>query len=78
MFESTLQALYADPDKVVITAHRGFSGQYPENTILAFEKALDLGVDLIEFDLYGSKDNVPVVLHDRTLDRTSNGTGLKW
>jgi glycerophosphoryl diester phosphodiesterase len=75
MFKSTLQELYGDPDKVVITAHRGFSGQYPENTFLAFEKALDLGVDLIEFDLWGSKDGVPVVLHDRALDRTSDGTG---
>lgn len=70
-----LRELYADPNHVVVTAHRGFSGRYPENTLLAFRKAIDLGVDLIEFDLRGSADGVPVVLHDRTLDRTSDGTG---
>jgi len=70
-----LRELYADPDHVVVTAHRGFSGRYPENTLLAFRQAIDLGVDLIEFDLRGSADGIPVVLHDPTLDRTSDGTG---
>ncbi|MBN1555104.1 MAG: hypothetical protein JXA11_10180 [Phycisphaerae bacterium] len=60
---------------VVVTAHRGFSGNFPENTLLAFQKAMELGVDLIEFDLRGTKDHVPVVLHDATIDRTSDGTG---
>lgn len=58
-----------------VTAHRGFSGRYPENTLPAFEKAIDIGADMVEFDLRGSKDNVPLLLHDRTIDRTSDGTG---
>lgn len=56
-------------------AHRGFSSQYPENTLLAFQKALDLGVSWIEFDLQITSDNHLVVMHDRTVDRTTTGTG---
>ncbi|MBE0499679.1 MAG: hypothetical protein IBX43_10675 [Campylobacterales bacterium] len=52
-----------------IIAHRGFSGNYPENTLLAFEKALDAGADGIETDLQLSRDNVPVLFHDDTLKR---------
>jgi glycerophosphoryl diester phosphodiesterase len=52
-----------------IIAHRGFSGNYPENTLLAFEKALDTGADGIETDLQLSRDNVPVLFHDDTLKR---------
>lgn len=60
---------------VVVTAHRGFSAKYPENTLLAFEKAIDAGADIIEFDLRGTRDHIPIVLHDQTIDRTSNGSG---
>lgn len=56
-------------------AHRGFSGKYPENTLLAFEKAIELGVDMIELDITLSKDKIPVVIHDDTLERTTNGKG---
>lgn len=56
-------------------AHRGFSGKYPENTMIAFEKALEAGCDGIEFDVHLSKDGVPVIIHDELLDRTTNGTG---
>jgi len=56
-------------------AHRGFSGKYPENTILAFEKAIKLNVDMIELDITFSKDKIPVVIHDDTLERTTNGKG---
>ena len=62
-------------DKTVLTAHRGASFEYPENTIPAFEAAVKAGTHFIEFDLYVSKDGVPVVLHDKTIDRTSNGSG---
>lgn len=57
-------------------AHRGFSGRYPENTLLAFQKALEAGVDGIEFDVHLSKDGELVIIHDELLDRTTNGTGL--
>ncbi len=57
-------------------AHRGFSGIAPENTLAAFKLAIDqLFVRWIELDVQLSKDGVPVVIHDFTLERTTNGTG---
>ena len=58
-----------------IAAHRGYRAKYPENTMLAFEKALALKIDMIEFDLNLTKDKHLVVIHDQTVDRTTNGTG---
>lgn len=55
--------------------HRGFSGKYPENTMLAFRKALEAGVDGIELDVQLSKDGEVVICHDETVDRTTNGKG---
>ncbi len=69
------RALYTIPGKVVVTAHRGFSGQYPENTLPAFRAAVDIGADIIEFDLRGTKDGVPIVLHDISFERTANMPG---
>lgn len=59
----------------VVTAHRGFSGKYPENTMLAFTKAYELGVDILEFDVRESADGELVIIHDPTLERTTTGTG---
>ena len=58
-------------------AHRGFSGKYPENTMLAFEKAMQVpGCDGIENDVHLTKDGEMVIIHDETIDRTcTNGTG---
>ena len=56
-------------------AHRGFCGKYPENTMLAFRKALEAGVDGIELDVQLTKDGHPVIIHDETVNRTTNGTG---
>lgn len=70
-----LKILYKTPGKHVATAHRGFSGKYPENTLIAFSKAVELGVDIVEFDVRMTKDGIPVILHDKTLDRTTNGSG---
>ena len=56
-------------------AHRGFSGSYPENTMLAFRKAVEAGADGIELDVQLSRDGVPVVIHDEQVDRTTDGTG---
>lgn len=56
-------------------AHRGFSGKYPENTMLAFEKAIAEGVDGIELDVQLTKDGEVVIIHDETIDRTTNGKG---
>ena len=57
-------------------AHRGFSGKYPENTMLAFRKALEAGAEGIEFDVHMTKDDQLVIIHDELLDRTTDGTGL--
>ncbi len=56
-------------DRLVNTAHRGFSGVYPENTLLAFEKALAQGADMIELDVQLSADGEIVVCHDPLLKR---------
>lgn len=56
-------------------AHRGFSGKYPENTMLAFTKAVETGCDGIEFDVHLSADGQVVIIHDEKLDRTTNGSG---
>ncbi len=57
-------------------AHRGFSGRFPENTLLAFQKAIEVGADGNEFDVHLTRDGVPVIHHDENLERTTNGTGL--
>ncbi len=57
-------------------AHRGFSGKYPENTMLAFEKALEAGAEGIEFDVHLTRDGQLVIIHDELLDRTTDGAGL--
>ncbi len=56
-------------------AHRGFCSKYPENTILAFRKALEEGVDGIENDVQLTKDGEMVLIHDETVDRTTDGKG---
>lgn len=61
--------------KPLIIAHRGFSAIAPENTLAAFSKALELGVDYIELDIHLTKDDQVVIIHDETLERTTNGQG---
>lgn len=67
---------YFDNEDVLVMAHRGGRGLWPENTLYAFERALDLGVDILEMDLHSSLDGTIVVMHDDTVDRTTDGTGL--
>jgi len=62
-------------DHIIITGHRGAAGLAPENTLASIQLALDLGVDRIEIDIQQTKDNVLIVLHDRSLRRTTNGFG---
>lgn len=61
---------------VLVAGHRGMKACYPENTMLSFRKALELGVDMIEMDVHLSEDGIPVVIHDARLERTTNGTGF--
>ena len=57
-------------------AHRGFSGEYPENTMIAFEKAIEAGCEGIEMDVHFTKDGKLVIVHDELIDRTSDGKGF--
>lgn len=58
-----------------LCAHRGAMETHPENTLLAFRKAIEAGAHMIEFDVHLTKDNEVVVIHDATVDRTTDGTG---
>lgn len=60
----------------LVIAHRGFSGQAPENTMAAFKRAVEVKADMMELDVLLSKDGRVVVIHDETLERTTNGLGL--
>lgn len=59
-----------------VIAHRGATLEAPENTLAAFRWAIALGADLIELDVHQTADGHPVVIHDETVDRTTNGSGL--
>ncbi len=60
---------------MIIIGHRGAAALEPENTLLSIKRAIDIGVDAIEIDVHLSKDKELVVIHDATVDRTTNGTG---
>lgn len=60
---------------IFVAAHRGFSSKYPENTMEAFVAALELGVDQLELDIRETRDGELVIMHDATVDRTTDGTG---
>ena len=62
-------------DSWIRIAHRGASGNAPENTLSAFKKALEIGVDAVELDLHGTVDGEIVVIHDSTLERTTDLQG---
>jgi glycerophosphoryl diester phosphodiesterase len=64
-----------DPAAQLVIAHRGNSAFFPENTLESFEQAVALGVDALEFDVRLSRDGMAVVIHDPTLERTTNGAG---
>lgn len=62
-------------NKVLVAAHRGNSKYFPENTMSAFKSALTLDIDMIETDVHMTKDGELVIIHDHTVDRTTNGKG---
>lgn len=62
-------------NNILVAAHRGWMAKYPENTLIAFSEAIKLGVDQLETDVRVTKDGYLVLMHDPTVDRTTNGTG---
>ncbi|ASJ06708.1 glycerophosphodiester phosphodiesterase family protein [Thermococcus pacificus] len=64
-----------ESDRVLVLGHRGYSAKYPENSLLAFRKTIEASADGIELDVWLSKDGRVVIMHDETIDRTSNMTG---
>ena len=64
-----------DPAAKLVIAHRGNSAFWPENTLASFESGVTLGAHALEFDVHVSKDGQAVVIHDPTLERTTNGRG---
>lgn len=77
-----MSATYFETRKPRVFGHRGAAGEAPENTIVSFERAVACGVDIFELDVHATRDGTVVVLHDPTLERTTNGTGavkdLTW
>lgn len=63
------------PNNIFVAAHRGWADKHPENTLEAFRAAIELGVDQLETDIHLTKDGHLVLIHDNTVDRTTNGTG---
>lgn len=61
-------------ERALVIGHRGYNVIAPENTLPSFEMALKAGADLVELDYHHSRDGVPVVMHDFTLDRTTDAT----
>jgi len=74
--EHNLPSLFNDDgDGFIVIAHRGASAYYPENTMAAFRAAVEMEAEMIELDVLLSKDGVPVVSHDATLNAHTNGSG---
>lgn len=69
------RGFFADLNEPVIVGHRGAWGDYPENTLLSFREALDKGADAVEMDVRITADGHVVVMHDATVDRTTDGKG---
>lgn len=80
----TLRSILLDTSstKVLVASHRAAHNKYPENSLMAFQEAIRLGVDIIETDVKVSKDGVPFLMHDRSINRTTTGKGdpeeLTW
>jgi glycerophosphoryl diester phosphodiesterase len=74
--DSLVKQLHQPLDKqVMVTAHRGDWRNAPENSLLAFKYAIAMGVDIIELDLNKTKDGVIIIMHDQTINRTTDGKG---
>jgi glycerophosphoryl diester phosphodiesterase len=61
--------------QTLIFGHRGYPKKFPENSLAGFRYAVQQEIDGLEFDVHLTKDQVPIVMHDEKIDRTSNGHG---
>ena len=74
--EKLAKELYKAKSKyVLVVAHRGDWRNAPENSLQAYKNCIDMGVDMIEIDIHKTKDNQFIIMHDATVDRTTNGKG---
>lgn len=73
--DKLLQHLSTADNYVMVASHRGDWRNAPENSVQAIKNCIGMGVDIVEIDVRLTKDSVPVLMHDATIDRTSNGTG---
>lgn len=73
---SPAEALLA-PGRPLVIGHRGYAVAAPENTLAGFDRAIAAGVDLVELDYHHSSDGIPIVIHDGTLDRTTDALA-RW
>src|SRR5690349_7670250 len=73
--DSILHDFYHRPERVLVVAHRSAHLVHPENSLAAIRDAIAIGADIIELDVRKTKDGVYVVLHDKTIDRTTASKG---
>ena len=73
--DSILYDFHNRPDRILVAAHRAENSDFPENSIAAMKEAMRLGVDIIETDIRETKDGVMIIMHDKTIDRTTTGKG---
>jgi glycerophosphoryl diester phosphodiesterase len=72
---SACPACLRDLPRPLVIAHQGGEELWPSNTLFAYQHAVDMGVDMLEMDLHVTADGALVLMHDETVDRTTNGTG---
>ena len=72
----TLKSKSYTNQHIIREAHRGASLEFPENTLISFKEAIKKGTDRLELDVNMTSDNVLIIMHDKTLDRTTNGKGV--
>ena len=65
----------SDSDEFMVVAHRGDWRNYPENSLSGIQSCIDHGVDVLEIDVWLTQDGVPILMHDSTVDRTTDGSG---
>ncbi len=70
-----IRSIYFDLDRPMIIAHQGGAGVRPSNTLVAFQHAMDLGADVLEMDVHLTRDGALVLMHDATVERTTDGSG---